>query len=199
MKTSAISRVAGTGIVLRGNDIDTDRIIPARFLKTVTFEGLADNLFADDRSQLKASGSTHPFDIESSKRASVLIVNKNFGCGSSREHAPQALSRRGIRAVIGESFAEIFASNSQMIGLACVSMAPEDIQALMMAVDWDPAVQVSVNIETGVATAAGQSWRIDLPAHTKDALTSGQWDGAGLLLENYDEVDAVGASLPYSF
>jgi 3-isopropylmalate/(R)-2-methylmalate dehydratase small subunit len=86
-----------------------------------------------------------------------------------------------------------------MIGLACVSMAPEDIQALMMAVDWDPAVQVSVNIETGVATAAGQSWRIDLPAHTKDALTSGQWDGAGLLLENYDEVDAVGASLPYSF
>jgi len=199
VSASAITRINGTAIVLRGNDIDTDRIIPARFLKTVTFEGLAANVFADDRAQLKASGSIHPFDAESAKRASLLIVNKNFGCGSSREHAPQALYRRGIRAIIGESFAEIFASNSLMIGLACVSMSFADIQALMMAVDWDPQVQVTVNLESGVATAAGQSWRIELPAHTKDALTSGQWDGAGLLLENYDEVEAVGASLPYSF
>jgi 3-isopropylmalate/(R)-2-methylmalate dehydratase small subunit len=199
MSASAITRIGGTAIVLRGNDIDTDRIIPARFLKTVTFEGLADNLFADDRAELKASGSVHPFDLASSKGASVLIVNKNFGCGSSREHAPQALSRRGIRAIIGESFAEIFASNSLMIGLACVSMAPGDIQALMMAVDWDPALQVNVTIESGAAIAAGESWRIDLAAHTRDALISGRWDGAGMLLENYGDVEAVGASLPYSF
>jgi 3-isopropylmalate/(R)-2-methylmalate dehydratase small subunit len=199
VSASAITRIGGTAIVLRGNDIDTDRIIPARFLKTVTFEGLAANVFADDRAQLKASGSVHPFDVESAKSASLLIVNKNFGCGSSREHAPQALYRRGIRAIIGESFAEIFASNSLMIGLACVTMSFADIQALMMAVDWDPHVQVTVNIESGAAAAAGQSWRIDLPAHTRDALTSGRWDGAGLLLQNYDEVEAVGASLPYSF
>jgi 3-isopropylmalate/(R)-2-methylmalate dehydratase small subunit len=196
---SAITRVAGTAIVLRGNDIDTDRIIPARFLKTVTFDGLEAGLFADDRAQLKATGGLHPFDAAASAGASVLIVNKNFGCGSSREHAPQALYRRGIRVVIAESFAEIFASNSLMIGLACVTVSPDNIQALMMAVDWDPGLKVTVNFESGDATAGGQSWPIDMPPHTRHALVTGQWDGAGLLLENYGEVEAVDASLPYSF
>lgn len=199
MTSSVISRVAGTAIVLRGNDIDTDRIIPARFLKTVTFEGLAANLFADDRAQLKAAGRVHPFDVERSTGAAVLIVNKNFGCGSSREHAPQALVRRGIRVVIGESFSEIFASNSLMIGLVCVSMAADHIQALMNEVDTNPAASVTVDLVSGVAESASQSWPIDLPAHAKDALISGQWDGAGLLLENYAEVEAVDVSLPYSF
>ena len=185
--------------MLRGNDIDTDRIIPARFLKTVTFEGLDANLFADDRAQLKAAGHQHPFDAAGSAGAALLIVNKNFGCGSSREHAPQALYRRGIRAVVGESFAEIFASNSLMIGLACVELSAGDVQALMSAVDENPAADVVIDISAGVATAAGKSWPITLPAHTRHALTSGQWDGAGLLLENYNEVEAVGASLPYSF
>ena len=191
--------VCGRAIVLRGNDIDTDRIIPARFLKTVTFEGLADNLFADDRAQLKAAGTVHPFDLDSSAGAAVLIVNKNFGCGSSREHAPQALARQGIRVVIGESFAEIFASNSLMIGLACVSLGAGDIQSLMTIVDQSPSAEVTVDLQTGVATSAGQSWPIDLPAHAKQALTSGQWDGPGLLLENYGEVEAIDVNLPYSF
>ncbi len=199
MKDSSIVKVSGRAIVLRGNDIDTDRIIPARFLKTVTFEGLDANLFADDRAQLKAAGRQHPFDAAGSAGAALLIVNKNFGCGSSREHAPQALYRRGIRAVVGESFAEIFASNSLMIGLACVELSAGDIQALMSIVEENPATQVAIDIAGGIATAAGKSWPITLPAHTKHALTSGQWDGAGLLLENYNEVDAVGASLPYSF
>lgn len=199
MSASAISRVSGRAIVLRGNDIDTDRIIPARFLKTVTFEGLDANLFADDRAQLKAAGSQHPFDVAGSAGASLLIVNKNFGCGSSREHAPQALYRRGIRAVVGESFAEIFASNSLMIGLACVEMSANDVQELMSVVEANAAVDVTIDITAGVATASGKSWPITLPAHTKHALTSGQWDGAGLLLENYNEVEAAGASLPYSF
>ena len=199
MSTSAVTRVIGTAIVLRGDDIDTDRIIPARFLKTVTFDGLAENLFADDRAQMKAAGSVHPFDANGSSGAAVLVVNKNFGCGSSREHAPQALMRRGIRVVIGESFAEIFASNALMIGLACVTLSPANIQALMMAADWDPDMKVTVNLESGVATAGGQSWPIGISPHTKHALVTGQWDGAGLLLENYGEVDAVGARLPYSF
>ena len=199
LSKSSVTSVSGTAIVLRGNDIDTDRIIPARFLKTVTFDGLAANLFADDRAQLKAVGGLHPFDVDGSGSASVLIVNKNFGCGSSREHAPQAIVRRGIRAVIGESFSEIFASNSLMIGLACVELAAADIQALMSVVDQNPVMEVTVDLESGRATAAGQSWPINLPAHTKHALLSGQWDGAGLLLENYGDVEAVGASLPYSF
>jgi 3-isopropylmalate/(R)-2-methylmalate dehydratase small subunit len=199
VKDSSIVKISGRAIVLRGNDIDTDRIIPARFLKTVTFEGLDANLFADDRAQLTAAGGQHPFDAADSAGASLLIVNKNFGCGSSREHAPQALYRRGIRAVIGESFAEIFASNSLMIGLACVEMAAADIQAVMSLVETSSAETVTLDISSGVVTAAGRSWPISLPAHTKHALTSGQWDGAGLLLENYNEVEAVGASLPYSF
>jgi 3-isopropylmalate/(R)-2-methylmalate dehydratase small subunit len=199
LKDSSILKISGRAIVLRGNDIDTDRIIPARFLKTVTFEGLDANLFADDRTQMKAAGQRHPFDAEDSAGASFLIVNKNFGCGSSREHAPQALHRRGIRAVIGESFAEIFASNSLMIGLACVEMSPGDIQALMLSVETTRSAEVSIDIAAGTATAAGQSWPISLPPHTRHALTSGHWDGAGLLLENYNEVEAVGASLPYSF
>ena len=194
-----IEHITGRGIPLVLDDIDTDRIIPARFLKTVTFDGLAANLFADDRAQMKASGSVHPFDAGQAARASVLVVNKNFGCGSSREHAPQALYRRGIRVVIAESFAEIFASNSLMIGLACVTMSPAHSQALMMAVDWDPGVKVTVNLESGSAAAGGQSWPIDIPAHTKHALITGQWDGAGLLLENYGDVEAVEAKLPYSF
>jgi len=197
--SSRISRVAGSAIVLRGNDIDTDRIIPARFLKTVTFDGLEAGLFADDRAQMKATGGLHPFDAAMASGTTVLIVNKNFGCGSSREHAPQGLYRRGIRAVIAESFAEIFASNSLMIGLACVTLSPLNIQALMMAVDWDPSVNVTVHLESGTATAGGQSWPIDIPPHTRHALVTGQWDGAGLLLENYGEVEAVDASLPYSF
>jgi len=213
MSTSRISAVTGRAIVLRGPDIDTDRIIPARFLKTVTFEGLAANVFADDRAQLKAAGGLHPFDRQDSTDASVLIVNKNFGCGSSREHAPQALYRRGIRAVIGESFAEIFASNSLMIGLVCVTLASKDIDALMASVDGpagpdgtglvgnaaQPAIVVSIDLESETVSAAAQSWPLAIPAHTKDALISGQWDGAGLLLENYAEVEAVDARLPYSF
>lgn len=199
MSSSAITSVSGRAIVLRGNDVDTDRIIPARFLKTVTFEGLDANVFFDDRAAMKGDGAVHPFDAPSSAGASILIVNKNFGCGSSREHAPQALYRRGIRAVIGESFADIFASNSLMIGLACVTLSVTDTEVLMRAVEQSSALEVTVDLNAGRATAGGNSWPIALPDHAKHALTSGQWDGAGLLLQNYADVEAVGAKLPYSF
>ncbi|TAK16516.1 MAG: 3-isopropylmalate dehydratase small subunit [Acidobacteria bacterium] len=199
MENSAITSVSGHAIVLRGNDIDTDRIIPARFLKTVTFDGLDANVFFDDRAAMRRDGGVHPFDAPASIGATMLIVNKNFGCGSSREHAPQALYRRGFRAVVGESFADIFFSNSLMIGLACVSLGADDIESLMKIVEGNPALVVAVNLESGVATAGGKSWPIQLPPHARHALISGQWDGAGLLLQNYADVEAVDAKLPYSF
>src|SRR5688572_16586674 len=129
-----ITQIDGRGIPLRGNDIDTDRIIPARFLVTVTFDGLDQHVFEDDR-----RSAQHPFDDPRYQGASVLVVNSNFGCGSSREHAPQALQRWGIKAVLGESFAEIFFGNSAMIGMPCVTAAPTDVQAIMERVERNPA------------------------------------------------------------
>jgi 3-isopropylmalate/(R)-2-methylmalate dehydratase small subunit len=194
MSDSKITRVSGRAVVLRGPDIDTDRIIPARFLKAITFDGLERHVFADDRA---AAQGAHPFDAPSAAGAGILVVNNNFGCGSSREHAPQALYRWGIRAIVGESFAEIFFSNALMLGLPCLTVSPADAQAIMAAIDADRNVIVDVDIaQTGVAIS-GVTWPAALPAHAREALTTGHWDGAGLLLERYDEVDAVAARLGY--
>jgi len=183
--------------VLRGPDIDTDRIIPARFLKAVTFDGLEQNVFADDRQALEAAGERHPFDRPEFSGASVLLVNKNFGCGSSREHAPQALWRWGIRAVIAESFAEIFASNSLMLGLPCVSATEQGMQEMMHLIDATPTAAISVDIVHDAITIGTHTWSTTIPPHTKGALTSGHWDGAALLLDRYDEVEATATRLPY--
>ena len=196
MSDSRITRVTGAALALPGADIDTDRIIPARYLKTVTFEGLENGLFADDRAALIASGGRHPFDAPQGS-ASILIVNANFGCGSSREHAPQALYRWGIRAIIGESFAEIFFSNALMLGLPCVCAKGADVASLMHAVSSHPDQPVTVDLVAGEMSTASGAWPITLPAHARDALTTGHWDGAGLLLERYDEVEALAARLPY--
>lgn len=197
MSASQVRQVSGRGIVQRGDDIDTDRIIPARFLKTVTFDGLERGLFADDRVALHQAGQVHPFDQAAFSTARVLIVNKNFGCGSSREHAPQALYRWGIRAVIGESFAEIFFTNSVMLGLPCVTLSESDLRALVTCVDSLPESDLVVDVEHDRVSTGAASWPSTLPPHAKDALTSGHWDGAGLLLDRYDEVDAAAARLPY--
>lgn len=197
MKSSAISRVAGTAVVLRGNDIDTDRIIPARFLKTVTFEGLAANLFADDRAQLKAAGSVHPFDVATSAAAAVLVVNKNFGCGSSREHAPQAIQRWGIRAILGESFSEIFFGNSVALGMPCLTVTPHDAEALLSAVEANPQAEVTVSVGAQTVEVNGTSYPALMPAGSREAFTGGTWDATGLLLDDFDRVKAVAQSLPY--
>lgn len=197
MTDSCVVNVVGRALVLRGPDIDTDRIIPARFLKTVTFDGLEKNVFTDDRAAVRAAGSLHPFDRPEYSGARILVVNKNFGCGSSREHAPQALWRWGIRAIVAESFAEIFASNSLMLGLPCVSANEHAIQELMAAVESDPASEVVVDIAGNAIHAGTHMWRSTLPAHTKDALMSGRWDGAAQLLDRYDEVEALASRLPY--
>src|SRR5258706_9192257 len=145
MGAERIETIEGRALPMRGEDIDTDRIMPARFLKSITFEGLEAHLFEDDRLEVKRSGATfsepHPFDNPEYQGASILLVNRNFGSGSSREHAPQGLRRWGIRAVLGESLAEIFFGNSLMIGLACLTAASKDIDTLMRLAEEDPSVQ----------------------------------------------------------
>jgi len=197
MNGSLIERVSGTALVLPGDDIDTDRIMPARFLKAITFEGLEAHVFADDRKEAALRGQTHAFDDPSRRQARVLVTGRNFGCGSSREHAPQALRRWGIHAVIGPSFAEIFFGNSVMIGLPCLTLSDADQVWLRDAVAKDAGAVVDVDLNAMTVTAAGRSVPASIPASARQALTSGAWDGTGLLLENYDVVRAAAAKLPY--
>jgi len=193
-----IREVHGTALPLPGDNIDTDRIIPARFLKSVSFEGLENHLFEDDRAQIEAQGGEpHPMSDPRFKGASVLVVNANFGCGSSREHAPQAIRRSGIRAVIGESFSEIFFGNSVALGLPCVTAEHQPIDVLMQMIARDPSLPVSVDLSTMRATAGSHSFAIQLPAAARDGFLDGSWDATGLLLDRYQEVEAVAARLPY--
>jgi len=195
-----ITRVEGRGLPMRGDDIDTDRIIPARFLRSVTFEGLEKNVFVDERAGSSASArvhGTHPFDDPHYQGASVLVVNSNFGCGSSREHAPQALQRWGIRAIVGESFSDIFFGNAAIIGLPCVKAAADDVRTLMEMVERNPATILHVDLPAGTVEAEGFSCDVTLPEKTRDALVTGAWDTTGLLLAKYEEVDATAAKLPY--
>jgi 3-isopropylmalate/(R)-2-methylmalate dehydratase small subunit len=195
-----IVRVEGTALPMRGDDIDTDRIMPARFLRAVTFEGLERHLFEDERAGSAAGSTTaspHPFDNPHYQAASILLVNRNFGCGSSREHAPQGLHRRGIRAVVGESFSEIFFGNALIIGLPCVTAAAADVRQLMDRVERQPDARLRVDLQAGTCEVEGFRCAVWIPAHARDALITGAWDTTGLLLERYGEVDAVAAKLPY--
>ena len=191
-----ITRIEGRGIPLRGHDIDTDRIIPARYLRTVSFDGLERHVFADDRAQWSASGR-HPFDDPAYGGAAVLIVNRNFGCGSSREHAPQALQRWGLRAIVGESFSEIFFGNAVALGLLCVVVAPDAASRLQDLVESNPAVPLAVDLQAGEVEAGGSTYPARMPAAARDALLTGAWDATGLLLEPVEQVKAVAGRLPY--
>jgi 3-isopropylmalate/(R)-2-methylmalate dehydratase small subunit len=192
-----IQVVEGRALPMRGEDIDTDRIMPARFLKSITFEGLDRHVFEDDRLEAKRSGRLHPFDEPKHEDASILLANRNFGAGSSREHAPQGLRRWGIRAIVAESFAEIFFGNSLMIGLACVTASPTDVEALMAMVDRDPNVVLKVDLKGGTCQGNGLTVPVSIPDHVRDSLMTGAWDTTGLLLDKYEEVDAVASKLPY--
>jgi 3-isopropylmalate/(R)-2-methylmalate dehydratase small subunit len=194
-----IREIRGTPLPVRGNDIDTDRIIPARFLKSITFDGLQDHLFADDRVERDAARARpHPVADPAYAGAAVMLVNANFGCGSSREHAPQAIRRRGIRAVIGESFSEIFFGNAVALGMPCATAATAAIEALMALAERDPAIEMTVDLSSMRASAGDEACEIVLPPAVRDAFLDGSWDATGLLLENFDEVRGVAARLPYS-
>lgn len=194
--------IEGRGLPLPGANIDTDRIIPARFLRTVSFEGLERHAFEDDRAACASRGDVHPFDDPRFVHAAVLIVNANFGCGSSREHAPQALYRRGIRAVIGESFSEIFFGNALMIGMPCVTAAGEDVNRLQATVTAAPDAVLSVDLAQSACVIAGgaePSGRIaiQLPPSAREALLSGAWDATASLLADPQAIDRTAAALPY--
>jgi 3-isopropylmalate/(R)-2-methylmalate dehydratase small subunit len=200
IQAEKITRIEGRGLPMRGADIDTDRIIPARFLRSITFEGLEQNVFIDERAGSRAAERAHgihPFDDPHYQGASVLLVNSNFGCGSSREHAPQALQRWGIRAVVGESFSEIFFGNAAIIGLPCVKAGADDVRTLMEQVERNPSTLIQVDLNEGTVEAEGFRCVATLPAKIREALVSGAWDTTGLLLDRYEEVDATAARLPY--
>jgi 3-isopropylmalate/(R)-2-methylmalate dehydratase small subunit len=192
-----IDCIEGRALPLRGDDIDTDRIIPGRFLRAISFEGLEAHLFEDDRQSVRARGGEHVFDRPAYKGAKILLVNKNFGCGSSREHAPQALMRDGIDAVVGESFSEIFFGNATMLGMPCVTVSGEGIERLMAAVEQDPTRVVSLSVADLTVRGGGETLSASLPAASRDALLQGNWDPTALLLDRFDEVRAVAARLPY--
>ena len=190
---AVITRVTGRGLPLRGNDLDTDRIMPARFLRAVTFEGLERHVFEDDR----AADPRHAFNDPRFTGASILVVNSNFGCGSSREHAPQGLARFGIKAIVGESFSEIFLGNAAVLGMPCFSADHASVDALQSAIERAPDLTIEANVDSGVVTAGDLRIGASLPAALRDSFLSGQWNPTAMLLEKFEAVRAVSKKLPY--
>jgi len=188
-----ITQITGQCFSLIGNDIDTDRIIPARFLKCVNFDSLGESVFADDRKNLKGR---HPFDLEENKNASILVVNSNFGCGSSREHAPQALMRWGIKAIIGESFADIFYSNCIAIGIPCFTLAKELIQKIQKNKD-DEFLFLEIDLKKSLAKSKDLNLNLEIKESSRKMFLSGEWDATSTLLDNKNLIENKFNQLPY--
>ena len=191
--TGKISHISGSCISLIGNDIDTDRIIPARFLKCVNFDSLGESVFEDDRKLLKGK---HPFDLEENKNATILIVNSNFGCGSSREHAPQALMRWGIKAIIGESFADIFYSNCIAIGIPCFTLSKKSIQEIQNYSE-NKCLLLNIDLKNSLAKSQDLNFNLEIKESSRKMFLSGEWDATSTLLENEDLTENKFNELPY--
>jgi 3-isopropylmalate/(R)-2-methylmalate dehydratase small subunit len=189
----AIESVSATGIPLLLDDIDTDRIIPARFLRCVTFEGIGEHAFEDDRQQDPA----HPFNDERFQGAGILVAGRNFGCGSSREHAPQSLMRWGIQAVVAESYAEIFFGNCTSLGVPAVCAKREDLEALAQSIQDDPTQEITVDLQAREVRCGDRSFPVTIPESAREALTSGRWDFLAQLMEQKDSILAKKSAIPY--
>ncbi|HUF63297.1 MAG TPA: 3-isopropylmalate dehydratase small subunit [Verrucomicrobiales bacterium] len=198
MALAPVTQIRGSAVPVPGNDIDTDRIIPARFMKCVTFDGLGEFLFYDVRKGPGGAGTAHPLNDPKHRGASILLTGANFGCGSSREHAPQALYRYGIRAIIAESFAEIFFGNCTTLGIPCVAAASDDLAALRDLVALEPSTLVTVDLIQCRVLFNGTSFPVHIPDSARDALVQGQWDPIAELLEGAGQVDSQLASLGYT-
>lgn len=192
-----ITAISGTAVPIRGNDIDTDRIIPARYLKEPTFARMGNYPFFDERFDSSGKKKDHPLNDPEYRGASLLFVNKNFGCGSSREHAPQALYRFGIKAIVGESFAAIFAGNCTMMGLPAVVVGAKEIDQLIKSVEENPRTEYTVDLEKKAISYGNQKLPFDMPETYRTALTQGYWDSTALLRANLDQVKLTAAKLPY--
>lgn len=189
----------GQAVPVRGNDIDTDRIIPARYLKCVTFDGLGEHAFEDDRKQLAEKGKTHPIDNPAFANATIMLVNKNFGCGSSREHAPQSIMRwgKGIQAIVGESFAEIFFGNCVTLGVPCVTVDEATIQHLMSAAETNPAAPLTIDLQKMTISVDGTSYPVTLADGPRQLFVEGKWDSTAELLDAAPQIKDRAAQLPY--
>jgi 3-isopropylmalate/(R)-2-methylmalate dehydratase small subunit len=197
MSSSVIRQIRGRAVAVRGNDIDTDRIIPARFMKTVSFDSLGQHVFHDVRWDSSGKPLGHPFDAPRYRGASILLANRNFGCGSSREHAPQALAAWGIRAMVAESLAEIFAGNCTAIGIPAAQVEAEAVEALMRLAEAHPEAELVLDLEALRLQAGGRSFPLRMPEARRKVFLTGSWDTVGLLLEGREQIQAVAARLPY--
>jgi 3-isopropylmalate/(R)-2-methylmalate dehydratase small subunit len=199
MALEKITSVSGRAVYIPGADIDTDRIIPARFMKCVTFDGLGEYAFYDVRFNPDTGEKTdHPLNDSRFDDATILIAGVNFGCGSSREHAPQSLNKYGFKAVIAQSFAEIFFGNSTTLGMPCVTLTADQIDQLKEAVNADPSVEISIDLEKlQVRSSVGHEFACQITESARDALTAGRWDPIQELLDNESKIEATAAALPY--
>lgn len=197
MALEKITSVSGKGVYVPGSDIDTDRIIPARFMKCVTFDGLGEYLFYDVRHDADGQIKDHPLNEDRFADASILLSGINFGCGSSREHAPQAIYRAGFRAVIAQSFAEIFFGNCATLGVPCVIASADDIDKVAAAVDTDPSTDITIDVEAKVVRYGNSEISIEIPDSARDAFLAAQWDPIGELLDGEDEISETAGKLSY--
>lgn len=197
MALEKITQVTGRGVYVPGNDIDTDRIIPARFMKCVSFDGLGEYVFYDVRKDAEGKDRVHPLNEERFKGASVLISGMNFGCGSSREHAPQAIQKYGFRAIIAENFAEIFFGNCTTLGIPCASASSEDLRKLTAAVEANPQLSITIDVTAKQVRFGDQSIEVAIRESARDGLINGRWDAIGELLEGVPAVKELAKKLPY--
>jgi 3-isopropylmalate/(R)-2-methylmalate dehydratase small subunit len=197
MALEKITSITGRGVFVPGNDIDTDRIIPARFMKCVTFDGLGEFLFFDVRKNADGTDKPHPLNDPRFKGATVLLSGANFGCGSSREHAPQAIQKYGFKAIVAENFAEIFFGNCTTLGIPCATASREDIAKIAAAIEKNPATEVVVDVAKQEIRFGGQTVKAEVRAAARDALINGRWDAIGELLDGMAAMKTTAAKLPY--